>query len=577
MLQFPLMVEEGTTTEVGEGKDAVPPPVTSGLSLLVFDLDTSWRQVLPADGEIVVGRAESAGVRLGDRSVSRQHAKLVIEGDQAKVVDLGSANGVAVNGERVRGEARLQPRDLIMLGRATLVLVARKTPRHRVVAPDELFARARPPRPYSVVLVSFNKTPRNAAAVAERAADHADVAWISPRELVALFPGLASPRAREAAAAIVDDIDDSAPARAGCASFPVDGADLPELLARARAAVEEHDEARITHGTVRSIEIGGKNILVADPAMARLYGLLQRLAASDLPVLIQGETGVGKEAAATFVHAASSRSARPFLALNCATVPENLAESELFGYDKGAFSGATSVKPGLLESASGGTIFLDEVGELSLAVQAKLLRVVESRKMMRLGEVRERAIDIRIVAATNRDLEEEAGNGRFRQDLFFRLSTAIVRIPPLRERPGELLLLARKFLEEAAARMGRTPLRLEENAIAALLRYPWPGNVRELKNIIEFSVASAVDDVIDVSLLPPRILTEALPESIAAAPDPARGLSVQDEVRELEKRRMIEALASCDGNQSRAAALIGMPRRTFVAKLKQYRIRRGPE
>ncbi|HSP78854.1 MAG TPA: sigma 54-interacting transcriptional regulator [Myxococcaceae bacterium] len=343
---------------------------------------------------------------------------------------------------------------------------------------------------------------------------------------------------------------------------------------------------------VTELTLGERTVVVADPAMKRLYELVRRLAASELPVLVLGETGAGKENAAFAVHHWSRRTGKPFVALNCATIGETLAESELFGHERGAFTGATSSKEGLLETADGGTVFLDEVGELPLAAQAKLLRVLETRRILRVGGTREREIDIRIVAATHRQLEREVEAGRFRQDLFFRLGAATVVLPPLRDRPSEVGILARRFLDRACAATGREPLTLAPATLEALGRHGWPGNVRELKNTLEYVAATVEGALVEPKHLPERILAalsspaapmpgaptrplapgpEATLEapSLAAAPG-RRGSSLSEEMRALERERMVEALRATGGVKVRAAELIGMPMRTFALKCKRY-------
>jgi two-component system response regulator AtoC len=279
--------------------------------------------------------------------------------------------------------------------------------------------------------------------------------------------------------------------------------------------------------------------------------------------------------------------------LNCAALQETLVESELFGYEKGAFTGAAASKPGLLEIASGGTVFLDEVGDLSAAAQAKVLRALEVGRLTRLGDVRERDIDIRLVCATNRDLEAEVDAGRFRRDLYFRLSAGTVVLPPLRDRPREVPLLARRFLGAACAKLHRSEMIIAPAAMVALAAYDWPGNVRELKNAMEFVAAVLVEDQVEVWHLPGKLLGEserndagpwageaprARPanggaESFRADADRLGFRPVADELRELEKRRMREALDASVGVQRRAAELIGMPLRTFTMKFKQYGFR----
>ncbi|HKE16363.1 MAG TPA: sigma-54 dependent transcriptional regulator [Kofleriaceae bacterium] len=325
-------------------------------------------------------------------------------------------------------------------------------------------------------------------------------------------------------------------------------------------------------------------MVIGDPVMARAFDLLERLGASDLPVLIIGETGAGKEHAAWAVHHHSRRSARPFVPLNCAALPETLVESELFGHDRGAFSGAVNARAGLLENVAGGTLFLDEVGELALPAQAKLLRALDTQRVMRLGEHRERVIDVRVVAATHRVLEDEVRAGRFRQDLFFRLAAARVALPPLRDRPREIPLLFREFATRAARKAGRSAPDLTPEAMAELLAHGWPGNVRELKHVAEYVVATVAGDAIGAGDLPGQLAEWRMrPPAVAPAAGGEAGASspaaavprrrLADEVQELERRRMAEALEATRGVKTHAARLLGMPIRTFTWKLRPDRDR----
>jgi transcriptional regulator with GAF, ATPase, and Fis domain len=382
------------------------------------------------------------------------------------------------------------------------------------------------------------------------------------------------------------------PVTVGLATAPFDGIDADTLLAAARAASDQALPGTVLRAAAvaETIAAGEHHIIVADPAMARLYDLARRLARSTIPILIQGETGAGKELAAAAIHAFSSRADKPFVSVNCAAIPESLAESELFGHARGAFSGALAAKPGYLEIASGGTVFLDEIGELSPATQAKLLRVLESGELMRLGELQPRTTDLRLVAATNRDLEREVLAGRFRRDLFFRLGAARLELLPLRDRPRDLALLSATLLVDTCARLGRAPLQLSIGAALTLFRHEWPGNVRELRHVIEYAAANAPDGATELEIWHlPRALAAtaraARDEVPAAAPEPVttggpqlataqppRFRPIADEVRELERARMIAALRASDGLQHRAAELIEMPLRTFVTKLKRYAI-----
>ncbi|HEY5944465.1 MAG TPA: sigma-54 dependent transcriptional regulator, partial [Kofleriaceae bacterium] len=395
-------------------------------------------------------------------------------------------------------------------------------------------------------------------------------------QVLLLLPEVDREQAREIAEKAIALVPN---AKAGLAMCPTDACDADTILLAARSAARRAAAGSVAEAaeSATNLELGTRNVLIADPAMSRVFALLERLAVSELPVLITGETGVGKENAAYAVHHWSKR-AGPFIAVNCAAIgPESLVDAELFGYEKGAYTGAAAAKAGLFESAAGGTIFLDEVGELPLAIQAKLLRALEVKRITRLGETRERAIDVRLVAATNRSLEEEVKAGRFRQDLYFRLSGATVVLPPLRDRRCEIPLLARSFLQHACERGGRGRMTITAAAMQVLLTYSWPGNVRELKNTMEYVMAAAPDDNVEPIDLPERLGGSASAPTAAAIPAGfvAEGSSfrpIADELKELERRRMAEALTAAGGVKTKAAQLIDMPIRTFTLKLKQYKL-----
>jgi two-component system response regulator AtoC len=310
-------------------------------------------------------------------------------------------------------------------------------------------------------------------------------------------------------------------------------------------------------------------------AITPLRRLLGLVANSELSVVITGETGVGKNVAARWIHDHSPRKAMPFVLLNCAALPDALLEGELFGYEKGAFTGATQPKQGLVESAHGGTLLLDEIGELPLATQAKLLGVLENREVLRLGSLKPRAVDLRLLAATNRDLDAFVREGRFRADLHFRLNGVTVTIPPLRERALEIPELASLFLERACARSGRRAPRLSEAAVTALARQPWPGNVRELRNTIDRAVAlCTTDEILPEHLAMPNLsaLTERPPPPPLAPPPATAGLWGETEA--LERQRVLEALERCGGNQTQAAKLLGISRRALINRLELYDVAR---
>ncbi|KYG02145.1 transcriptional regulator, partial [Sorangium cellulosum] len=263
--------------------------------------------------------------------------------------------------------------------------------------------------------------------------------------------------------------------------------------------------------------LSGAGFVVADEAMVKVFQVVQRLARAQTTVLVLGETGAGKEVVSEQIHRASPRAGGPFVRLSCAALPETLLESELFGHEKAAFTGADRRKIGYFEAAQGGTLLLDEVGELPLAMQAKLLRVLESRRMARIGGTQEIELDVRVVCATHRDLPAEVAAGRFRQDLYYRISTFVLRVPPLRERRAEIALLAHRFAQQVAERMGEPAPRFAPAAMRLLEAHAWPGNLRELRNAVEHAVVLAEGGVIEVEHLPATVAgADAAPASAGA-------------------------------------------------------------
>jgi two-component system response regulator AtoC len=318
--------------------------------------------------------------------------------------------------------------------------------------------------------------------------------------------------------------------------------------------------------------------VLVDPVMHGVYELVQKAARRDISVLILGETGVGKELIAQMLHRSSPRASGPFSILNCAALPEALLERELFGLEPEATLGAASSRAGLLEQSDGGTLFLDEIGELPLGIQPKLLRVLEERMMSRVGSQQPRSIDVRFVAATNRDLLAEVRAGQFRGDLYYRISGLSIRVPPLRERRSEIEPLARHFVRAFAAAAGEPAPELTRPAVAALERHSWPGNVRELRNVIERAVLIADGGVVDEA----QILLDVSPPGGVDSESwdaPTRVDEMLDETQRralepLERERLLAALDACAGNQRRAAELLGISRRTLVNRLNKWKLPR---
>jgi len=285
-------------------------------------------------------------------------------------------------------------------------------------------------------------------------------------------------------------------------------------------------------------------------------------------VLLLGESGTGKEVLARALYRRSGRAGGPFVAVNCAAITTSLLESELFGHERGAFTGAVARKPGRFELADGGTLLLDEVAELSPEAQAGLLRVLEERKLMRLGGNRLVAVDVRVIAATHVDLKEAVAAGRFRDDLYYRLAVLVASIPPLRERRDDIAVLARHFLDRLVQRAPRRVDGIAPAALTALTAYRWPGNVRELRNVIERAVMLGTSDVIDVDDLPPEI--HGSHGAPASAPTAGEHVALPLPVDELERRNLLAALAATGGNKTRAARLLGIDRVTLYNRLRKH-------
>jgi DNA-binding NtrC family response regulator len=357
---------------------------------------------------------------------------------------------------------------------------------------------------------------------------------------------------------------------------PVDPDHLLLLVAR---AIEQR--RIVTENLLLKEELavrrGAPQLVGEDASLRKVFLGLQRAATTDTTVLIEGESGTGKELFARSLHALSSRADCPFVAINCAAIPETLLETELFGYEKGAFTGAVARKPGKFEVAHRGTLFLDEIGDLPLTLQAKILRALEQKRFERVGGTASVQVDVRLVAATNRGLKAAVAARRFREDLYFRLSVFPITIPPLRERAGDIPLLARYFVERFCRDLKKKPLVLSPEAVDHLQSYRWPGNVRELQNCIERAVILAEGDAILPRHLNLSFLEPAGPEPPPGPWDQIDLSGTLNEatrrvVAEAEKKKIEMVLAEADGNKGRAAELLGVSYKNLMAKLKEYRI-----
>jgi DNA-binding NtrC family response regulator len=563
-------------------EDPTGPPADHGRVLLVMSPDHFNTVPLAKAAVLTIGRSTRADIRIEDPKASREHARLHID-DEIRVVDLNSQNGTSVrNAPIAPGEAiTVVPGETISIGN-TVLMVQRSAStvgrrwlwshayfESRVAAECSKEIASRTAH-FALVRLRFERGvtwTQLAPTFARRVAPPHIFASYGPHDFEVLFVDLDASEATTLVSALCADLESAnLTVRCGVAHFPQDGRSADALLARANALLRPNGAAE------------GPDI--ESPSMERIRGMAQRAAASNINILILGETGVGKEVLAQAIHRMSPRAQGPMVALNCAELNETLLESELFGYEKGAFTGAGQSKAGLLETADKGTVFLDEVGELPLGLQAKLLRFLETREMKRLGALKSRSIDVRFIAATNVVLEEAVAKGTFRRDLFFRLNVICLEIPPLRERVGEIPVLAQQFLERACRDLGRLVPTIDEEVFDLFRSYGWEGNIRELRNIIERAAVLCEGDW----LLPEHLPLEKM-EAIGPDPTPPEARAVRstptasapvtsEDGAPDERQRMIEALAQNAGNQTRAAAMLGMPRRTFVFKLVRYGIPR---
>ncbi|HEY4159036.1 MAG TPA: sigma 54-interacting transcriptional regulator [Polyangiaceae bacterium] len=544
------------------------------LALLVVRDGEASTYPLGLSGTLLIGRSQQAAVRIDHKSVSREHALLHL-GASLRIEDLGSHNGTRVRDVPLKPGVPVEvfPDDVIDLGAVLLVLQYRRLEQRLRRSCDPAFFQLR----------VEEECERVANGGPEFAVCSVEVEGGLGTHAVQLL--LASELTRE------DLITSGGPGKYEvllCAVSPSDASRRIELLTqrlmqrnlRARTTFRQCPRDGLSvaellgHAPPRSRPLKSAvraDFVVKDDAMRRVCRLLERVADSELSVLLLGETGVGKEVCAELVHTLSARGKRRMLRLNCAAIAETLLESELFGYERGAFSGAHADKPGLLESASGGTVFLDEIGDMPLATQIKLLRALESREVLRIGSRVPRAVDIRLISATHQDLSERITAGLFREDLYYRLNGISVLVPPLRERVDDIEPLARFFLARFQ-KPDREPPTLSTEAIDWLEAHSWPGNVRELRNVVERSLVLCDQGRIEPEHLPLDRTQSLAP--VPQRPDSGRGGALRDELRSLERERIEAALRECQGNQRRTAEKLGISRGALLRRLEQLAIGR---
>ncbi|MGB8294711.1 MAG: sigma 54-interacting transcriptional regulator [Polyangia bacterium] len=558
-----------------------------GLFLMIVGPEGFTAIDLPPKGVMQIGRGVQADIRINDSLASREHCCLHVDGGTVEIEDLESANGTLLRNHALKPRVRvaLDLGDAVSIGATVLMLRSGgHLPRPVRVLPhgyflarldEECESSARDRSPFALVRLDVEgdvSTSRCAGLLPAILRPSDIIGAYGPQQYELLLPRTTLEIAKTLVADVGASLQTAGIAfRTGTAHHPIDGRSAAELLERACQGVRP--------GTIQPAPTS--DIILVDSAMRELHALAKDVAKSSINVLIAGETGTGKEILAETVHRASPRAKGNFLSLNCAALSESLVDAELFGYEKGAFTGATQAKPGLLETAPGGTVFLDEIGELSLPLQAKLLRVIETRTLIRVGGVAKRMVDVRFVSATNRNLAQAIENGGFRSDLYFRLNGLTLAIPPLRDRPVEIEPFGRRFASEMARDLGRSAPEISAEALILLRSYAWPGNIRELRNVIHRAVLLCRSGPV----ITPDHLPRELMEATFAAPTPAVPYG-QTPLVDLsssqtgpasdpdDKQRIIDALEKTAGNQTAAAKLLGMGRTAFVARLNQYGISR---
>ena len=583
----PLAAADVEAIRLLREQQAGPPAV------LVFHGRGAEHVSLPEGRSVTLGR--EADIAIDDGNLSRSHARLVNEGGSVVLEDLGSTNGSWLGGERVR-RAVLRPDDAVCIGSPRVVAQLLATRGHLVspIVSHDAFLRA----VAREVAVATERGDRAAVVVTrshpdrtllhrwyERAAlvlpPSAICGLYAPDTLEILVPGTDLRDAGDLARRLCDIQASYGTALvAGAASFPEAAADAVQLLAVALDALEQATQSPpVKVAPLRAASRSGGGA-PTDPVLTGAFfaaneRTLLRLARSPAPLLLLGATGTGKEVVARLLHDRGPRVDRPFIAVHCGALPEGLLASELFGHVRGAFSGATTDKEGLFRAASGGTIFLDEIGEAPPAVQVSLLRALEARAVRPVGGTKEIPVDVRVIAATHRDLEAMALAGRFREDLYYRLCVLSFVLPRLLERRDEIEPLALRFLAEANAVAGGQVTGISAEALDLLRRHDWPGNIRELRNTLRRAAVLAESDLITPDDLPDAVRrTGARPSSMppppSSRPAPAEqgSLDLREKLRAEQRAQMLDALRRTNQNQTKAAELLGIPRRTFVYRMK---------
>jgi DNA-binding NtrC family response regulator len=543
----------------------------------------------------LVGRSPDVRISVDDPMISRVHAQVERKDDGVFVQDRGSSNGTWYNGRRVESKFMIRPGEEVKIGSTVLsIVVTSPLPdaRRKPMAADELMTRLGYELeraelkgiPLGLIVIHPRAMGIPADLVSSRLRDLMGpgdmIGWGRRSEVIALLPEGTRQRAEAIVQKFIELTTQTAsPAGGiGIAMFPDDGEEPDELIESAlESSKQESWRATIppqrpsTDGRKLDTKVSGVSeepdsdaeVIVKDLTMRNVVKSARKVAGADVPVLITGETGVGKEVLARYIHDSGHRSTGPFIKVNCASLPPSVIEAELFGHEKGGFTGAQDRRKGYLEAAEGGTIVLDEITELPPAIQVKLLRFLDDLTINRVGSTQEIRINTRVIALSNRDVDEEVREGRFRRDLYFRLSTYVLLVPPLRGRPEDIPVLAEYFARRMSQRLDIEPPSFGEGFLEKLQAHSWSGNVRELKNAVEGSIIRAEGETLEIRHLPDDMTSVEAGEDASGI----RGAREDAEIQEIRR-----ALAATGGNQTAAAAILGVTRRTLWAKLKKYGI-----
>jgi len=552
-------------------------------AFLVVHVDDNGSRVidLPDGIDVTFGRSRAATVHVDSEKVSRLHAKVRRTGDVIEIEDLGSRNGTRVNGDKIEGPRKLANGDELSIGpiqavvglasglRAASPIADDAAGEARLVAEVDRSIRYHRPVTVALVRVSGPTSDLVVDAMARSLRPMDLLAEDAGDDYLVILPELDRANGETALERLLDFARAAnAVASSALAVCPDDGTTVETLISELRGRLRSGRNSRGPSAPI--VHVAGEPIVI-DPAMKRVYALVERIADTAMTCLILGETGVGKELVAEAIHKRSTRRDKPIIKLNCAALPETLLESELFGYERGAFTGADRRKVGFFEAADGGTLFLDEIGEMPLALQAKLLRVLERKVITRVGGTTEVATNTRLIAATHRDLESEVRAGRFRQDLMFRIGGFTLVVPPLRDRANEILPFAEHFARTTAAEQGRPAPALSDSARDALTGYAWPGNVRELRNAIERALVLC-GETLEATDLPEKLRDAAQ----RVRPVSSSGADMRGHLAEVERAAIVAALETEGQNQTRAARRLGLSRRALIYKMEKYGLKAPP-